>query len=304
MAVVAIVTASATWQGCGEVQPNWQRAGQTASPPRPRSPTPTPRKEPVKPKPAPAGPPATPAAERPAAPPASQPAPEPGDYYQLLLLNEASRQQTEPNIATRRLEHGPGDLVGEVLGRLYVPVGMQGADRYLLVYATPAEWRAAADFVRLLDVAPSDELPKSSGGPPVQAFQDLVAALMTRSRPGSVDREALAEIARRFETIAASDQAAPVLRWASAMLAGDIYARTLYDFGRAEQIYLAAQNFAPAGSVEQMNVIYARARAHLLNGRRDRAQKLFESVVAGFLVYRRSEVYDRCRRGMEELQRK
>jgi hypothetical protein len=181
---------------------------------------------------------------------------------------------------------------------------MQGADRYLLVYATAPEWRAAADFVRLLDVTPSDEVPQATTGPPIEAFQALVAAMMTKGRPGSVDRKALAETAAGFEAIASSDQAAPVLRWASAMLAADICARTVYDFNRAEQMYLAAQGFAPAGSVEQMNALYGRARAHLLNGRKDRALPLFEAVVAQFTAYRRSDVYDRCRRGLEELNRK
>lgn len=287
------------WIGCGDVEFNWQRTGQTAGParPGPESKRPGPRAGQTASS-APAGRP-TEAAHRPVD--RSVPlgaAPQPGDYFQLVLFSESPPPETPRNFLHVKLEHAPAASVGEVLSRLYVPVGMQGRDRCLLIYGTQAEWKAAAEFVRVFDVTPHDNLPETMPSQPVEAFQRAVAVLMAKSRIDAVDRAGLAKAAAVFEQVAGNEGATPILRWAAAMLAGDLCARTLYEFNRAEQLYVAAAGISPAGSIEQMNSLYARARTDLANGHKDRADSLFATVVSQFTAYRQSEVHHRCRRGL------
>jgi len=287
------------WAGCGDVEFNWQRTGQTARPaaasnrpvPRPgQGPASAPTARPVE------------AARRPIVPPApSDTGVQPGDYFQLVLFSEPPPPETPRNFLHIRLESAPAAAVGDVLSRLYVPVGVQGQSRCLLIYGAQAEWRAAAEFVRVFDVVPTDNLPERLPAQPVEAFQRAAAVLMARSGMGAVNRPELAKVAGAFEELAGNAQAAPVLRWAAAMLGGDLYARTLYDFPRAEQLYVAAAGIAPTGSIEQMNALYARARTDLANGRKDRAESLFATVVSQFTAYRQSEIYYRCRRGLEKV---
>jgi hypothetical protein len=296
-ALVAIL--AGPWAGCGDVEFNWQETGQTArsARPGPDSKRPGPRADQ-----APSSAPAVRQARAPNRPvdrevPFSA-APQPGDYFQLVLFSEPPPPETPPNFLHVRLERAAADSVGDVLSRLYVPVGIQGRTRCLLIYGTQAEWRAAAEFVRVFDVAPLDDLPQAMPPQPVEAFQRAIAVMMARSRTGAVDRSALAKVATVFEQTAANEQATPILRWAGAMLAGDLCARTLYDFNRAEQLYVAAAGIAPGGSIEQMNALYARARTDVANGRKDRADPLFATVIQQFAAYRHSEVYLRCRRGL------
>ncbi|MBN1490509.1 MAG: hypothetical protein JXA69_11385 [Phycisphaerae bacterium] len=287
----------APWLGCGDIQPNWRRTGQTGpSRPGPESRKPGPPADTV------AKAPATTRPAEPAAPPTAIDDEPTSPYFQLVLFSEPASPTAPPNFVHIQLQHAPAPSVADVLRRLYVPIGHHGQDRYVLLYATEVEWRAAGDFTRLFDVVPSVDLPDPLANEPSKAFQQAIAVLMASSRPGSVDQEALAGVAAAMERIAAAEQAVPILRWAAAMLAGDIHANTTFDFNRAEQVFIAAQSQAPAGSVEAMNTLYARATAHLANGRKDRAQPLFTTVVSQLTAFRRSEVYHRCRRGLEKLQ--
>ncbi len=303
--LAALAAALAAWPGCGDVEFNWQRSGQTGPTPRPgpesRRPG-TPARETAAPAP--------PAAPQPASRPAgtaTRPAraPSPGDaaptadYFQLILFNETVPPTVPRNFMHIRLGRGSAPEVGAVLGRLYCPVGMQGQSRFVIVYGSQQEWQAAAEFVRLIDVAAAPDTGEPAAGPPIEDFQRAVAALMAASRLGAVDRPGLAKAAAAFERIAGSEQAPGELRWAGAMLASDLYARAVFDYARAQQLYMAAAGIAPAGSVEQMNALYQRARTDLANGRKDRADPLFATVVSQFTAYRQSEVYQRCRRALE-----
>lgn len=292
--LLALVGLSAT-VGCGEVQLNWQRTGQLGSG----------RQAAVRP------PEPGPVASQPAAPPVpaarttasrADPLPQPGEFFQLVLLSRPAPQESPPGIRNVRLQRASAGSVGEILRRLYLPVGMQGRDRCLLIYGTQAEWRAAADFVPVLDVEPAGLEGAGRSGAPVEEFRRAVAALMGLAEDRPADREVLRRIAERFGAVALDDGAAPLLRWAASMLAADVYAGRLYEYPSAEQMYVAALTQAAPGSVEYMNTLYGRARAHLANGRPDRAQGMFAAVVAQFTAYRQSEVYQRSRKGLERTQ--
>lgn len=281
--------------GCGDVEFNWQKTGQVRSGPRPgpESPRPGPRAVDV------SSVTSAPTASRPAPPSASGDSAAPGDYFQLTLFSEAPPPQTPRGFLHVRLEKGAAADVGAVLSRLYLPVGTQGHTRFLLIYGAQQEWRAAAEFVRLLDVAAGRRLTKPPPADPVEAFHAAVASLMAASRLGAVDRPELSRVAAAFERVVATESAPAELRWAGAMLAADLHVRVTYEYGRAEQLLVAASGIAPSGSVEQMNALYARAQADLMNNRRDRAIPLFAQVVSQFTAFRQSEAYQRSRRAIE-----
>jgi hypothetical protein len=227
---------------------------------------------------------------------------EPGEYYQLVLSRQPSAE-APPNFLYVPVSTGSAFDVANVLRRLYVPVGVHGHERCVMIYGAEAEWRAAADFSRLLDVAALETSPDRIPAGVMPRFRTAVALYMGASRPGGHDEYRLSEAAELFQQIASVEDATAAVRWAAGMLAGDVYSRIVYDFAKAEQLYLLAQGLAPPGGVEQMNAFYARARAHAISGKSDRARMLFARVVDQFTAFRHSEVYDRCRRALESPQR-
>lgn len=285
--------------GCEGVRSNWERGGLASGSPRsgPRTSAQPPSGTATTQSVAGTGHPA------PATNPSGTVPAEPGDYYQLVLYPDATLPPAPANFRNVSVLRAPVQSVADVLARLYVPVGYQGVDRCVILYATDAEWTAAAAFVPVLDAPPVTSVPATLPPDPVEAFRVLVGVIMANSRPGSIDRDALGRAAEPLERIAADTAAAPALRWAAAMLAGDLYANLLNDASRAEQVFLLAETQAPADRVERMNALYARARMLVRNGRPQRAEPLFAEVVKSFLSYRRSEVYQRCGRGLDEARK-
>lgn len=298
--VLSVCICAAVLAGCGEVQFNWQRAGQTkpaktgsGTSGKASAPTTAPAAGTATTQPANAD-----VATRPPAP-AAQPAPQ-ADYLQLVLVNEPAPANPPVNLTYVRLERGQPSAVAEVLRRLYVPIGVHGIERCVLIYSAPAEVKGAAEFARVLDVAPVVDVPKNLAAEPKEAFVTCVAAHMANRRAASVNRKALAELAPLFEKLAGNESAPPVVRWASAVLAGDIYAGLAFEFNRAEQLLIAAEAMSPMGSVEQLNVLYARARAQMLANRKDRATALFGQIVSQFTACRHTEPYLRARAALEQ----
>jgi len=283
------------WPGCGEMQLNWQRHGSMSSATRPSVDRPATASRPAQQ--------TEPAAPASAAKPVTEAPPAPqGDYLQLVISADDVSSGPESHFQYVKVQRVPPASAAEILRRLYAPIGLHGIERCVLIYAIPSEQKGAADFIRLLDATPTTEIPTAKSEPPAEAFVRYVAAYVGNRRPGSEDRKAIGELAPLFEGLARSEQSPAVLRWASAMLAGDIEASILSDFNRAEQVYLIAESQAPAGSVERLNAVYARARAQMLSGRRERAHTLYGIIVSQYSALRKTEPYIRARAVLDQTQ--
>lgn len=289
--VLSLFLLAAAQAGCGDVQANWERAGQTRSAPA-RSATP--------PSPAAVAPPAIAPASEPASRPAVESPVPPQDYLQLALVNEAVPTNVPPNFVYVRLEKAPPAAAAEILRRLYLPIGVHGVDRCVLIYGVAAECQGAAELARSLDLTPVADVPTGGSLGAVEAFREAAAAYMGHRRGAVADRQALLALEPVLGELAVRPDASPAVRWAAGMLAGDICATLSSDFNRAEQFFLAAESQTPPGSVERMNVLLARARAHAAAGRKDRATLLFGSIVSQFTAFRRAEAYVRARAGLDE----
>ena len=225
-----------------------------------------------------------------------------GGFYQLLVLSEPGPGAAPPGIQHVRLSKARARDVGEVLSWLYVPSGPAGTvDRYTLVYPARLEWEAAANVVSRLDVAAvGNEIAAAAAGKSFALGVGIIYGTpVGHPAEGERLRQAEASLQRVYNGL---DEPAWE-RWAAGMMAGSVAADRLYDYDRAEQHFLAAESVLQPGVLERMCTMYARARAHIQNGKPQIAQKLLADIIAQFPAFRGTETFERARKTLAELDR-
>ncbi len=230
---------------------------------------------------------------------------EPEAFYQLVLISEPTPVNAPPGLRYIRLEHANARDVADLVGILYIPAGPTGTmHRFTLIYPSATEVKTAGAWATGLDVSPRTDGPGPVPDSLDQAFLDAVAVLYgtPTGHPKEAERlnHAVSVLARVY---GAADQLGP-RRWAAALIAGAIAADRLYDYEQAETHFLVAGGIAPPGSFEQMTTQYRRALAHIQNGHPDLARDILTQVIANFGMFRRSEVFERARRALGELDAK
>jgi len=223
-------------------------------------------------------------------------------YYQLILHSKPAQVRTRPGIKHVILRKASARAAGEMLGIMYVPAGPTGTEhRYTLIYATKAEWGAAASWIEALDVQGIAVIIEQSGNSNENEFaygvgiiNGIQADVLDEDKRFRMAREVFSRSARRAEQ-------AEHLRWASGMIAGSISAGRLHEYEQAEKDYATAEAAARPGSLEQMNAQYARACMLIQNGKGEAARKMLANLIGQFGDFKKTEVYERAGRTLATL---
>lgn len=226
-------------------------------------------------------------------------------FCQVILVSEPSPAEAPPGLKYIRLQRGTARAVGEALAVLCVPAGASGVqDRYSLLYPTAAECKAAASWSATLDAEPLEAATATAPAGGAALLRWGLGLLYTTSRSHQQEADRLRSVAAALERAAADTDAAAPLRWAAAMIAGDIWSERLYIQARAEQQFEAAQELVPRGSLERIATLYARAGAWIQDGRPDDARRLLKEAIIECGAFADSEVCQRVKRTLEEIERK
>jgi hypothetical protein len=236
------------WQGTGQ-----QRAAQPRRVIRRTAPTITGR-TPVRP----ADETTSPSAEEaPAAEPAraAAPAPPPDggeSFYQLLLLSEPAGAPAPDNVRQVQLRHARAVEMGAVVESLYVPVGPGGTeDRYFLIYESAAEWVAAHEVCRYLDV-PADGGESAAANDPGVEFEHTLSSYYRAIRSGAPSESDARTLVAALSRTMLDSSLDRKLQWTAGMLAGHACSAWLRDAEGAVRFYTLARNRAGAGSPEEL----------------------------------------------------
>jgi len=231
----------------------------------------------------------------------------PSAFYQLILLSERGPAAGPGRTKYVRLKHVSAEAASKALAWLYAPIGRPGQEtRRTLIYQSGALWAAAAEFAPNLDVPVIDEPPPTLPIDPREAFAKaigLFAYVYRMNPPQPVDLAKLDQVNKLLNVTATANAADPCLRWAAAMLAGQIQAEAQFDFQGAQQSLLVAQGQAGPETVELMMTLFARAEAYSQDGQTDQARKLYQQIVNQFPRFRDSEVYRRAQKAVQAGQR-
>jgi hypothetical protein len=227
----------------------------------------------------------------------------PGGYYQLVLLSQPAPSKAPARFNYLRIQNTSAENVGRLLSVLFVPAGPAPSEnRYILVYPTELEWKAAAQWARLLDVPETDTGESETSGD----YRRMVAfaiGLLHATPPTHPEADARERMAAEIlARVMNAQDASAGYRWLSGMVAGYLLSENFYNYTRADQCFVAAESVTPVGSYERMVAMYHRAHAYSEAGQEDLARDVLRRIVADYSAFARAEVFDRARKTLAEAE--
>ncbi|MHC4673866.1 MAG: hypothetical protein ACYTBZ_15395, partial [Planctomycetota bacterium] len=192
--------------------------------------------------------------------------------------------------------------VGELLSILYLPAGPSGTEqRYTLVYMTAFEWGAAASWVDVLDVSAVEDASSNLPEDIDQAFTYGIGLIYGKLDDISDDTKRFRRARDSLLRVLQSPEQPERLRWASGIIAGWISTERFYEHEEAIEYFSSAEVIAQPGSHEQMVSQYAQADVLMHHGKGEEMKSLLSNLIARFIIFRKTEVYERANRVLVEL---
>ena len=223
-------------------------------------------------------------------------------FRRLVLLSgsaaesgDVARDVPENDMRTVRVERASAREVGRLIAELYPPVGPGGTEhRFYLVYQSAEVMDGAAELAVRMDVDAADI---STGGElaPLEAFATAIPLYYELLRRRVDDRLA-EELVARFEYAANAEQVPALVRWASAMIAAQLYIDYRADPTSQKRALLLASVVAPNDSLESFLAQAGLIRWYEDNGQRGDAADLALELTVRFDRYAESFVFAECRR--------
>jgi hypothetical protein len=222
-------------------------------------------------------------------------------YYQLILVNEAGISPDVPGIKQIRALHVNPRSLGELISRLYLPAGPSGTkERYALIYPSIQECNTAAESVKELDVVATSI---NAGDEQTTITFAQSIGFYFAAQISQADTAAWPSVLQQLKHAANETSASAWRKWAANMAAGAVASERLYDYGAAALLYEQAERVASPGSLEQMNALYQRARSLLQIGDNSGGRRLLTQIVGQFAMFRSSEVFERARQMLADMDR-
>jgi hypothetical protein len=215
-------------------------------------------------------------------------------FYQIELVSgDRNGAQTAPRDDTLNcvMKHVDARDAARVLAMLYSPLGSGGTQHSAyVVYRDPTAQRAAGRMLRYIDTPmPTDESITVAD----VSFRRGMGILMELT--AGVDMTDPQRAATALDALTRGAQSAnPLLRWASAMLAGRVESDVRFDDPAARAWFDKAVEAADAGSIQALMARWATAETYAQAENHDALREAGAAIVRDFRPLRDTAVYHRA----------